>query len=341
MLNEDDLRPGDVIQDAKGDFWHVHDDGKIWCSEPENRISFEHARSAGPFKYAPGRDPKRDTVQASEEDSVKHEGKWTRADLPSVIKSHAYAGKYFSRLQELEEYMDAMLDHLNEHYPKPEQDKWRAEWVAVNEDLKAARRQEDLADEQWKKWEHKANEWKARADQLRDERDDAVQSCIAVGRERDEWKASAEKAEADRENIAEEFADFRVEVVAEAVKYRESNPQASGDDPAVYVVRESDIAAVEIERDERGWHGPGTTWTERSTSGEVRAHAEGLVRNVARCEAVARAIEAEPTADPIEEKAIAAFKVAWHEADMHGDEGNRTRRGIRAARKVIEGASGE
>ena len=49
MLNEDDLRPGDVVQDAMGDFWHVHDDGKIWCSEPGARISFEHARSAGPF----------------------------------------------------------------------------------------------------------------------------------------------------------------------------------------------------------------------------------------------------------------------------------------------------
>lgn len=57
MLNEDDLRPGDVVQDAMGDFWHVHDDGKIWCSEPENRISFEHARSAGPFTRHIGSTP--------------------------------------------------------------------------------------------------------------------------------------------------------------------------------------------------------------------------------------------------------------------------------------------
>lgn len=50
MLNEDDLRPGDVVQDAMGDFWHVHDDGKIWCSEPGSRISFETANGAyGPF----------------------------------------------------------------------------------------------------------------------------------------------------------------------------------------------------------------------------------------------------------------------------------------------------
>ena len=57
MLNEDDLRPGDVIQDAMGDFWHVHDDGKIWCSEPGARISFEHARSAGPFTRRIGTTP--------------------------------------------------------------------------------------------------------------------------------------------------------------------------------------------------------------------------------------------------------------------------------------------
>lgn len=58
MINEDDLRPGDVIQDAVGDFWHVHDDGKIWCSKPENRISFETADdSCGPFTHPTGSAP--------------------------------------------------------------------------------------------------------------------------------------------------------------------------------------------------------------------------------------------------------------------------------------------
>lgn len=40
--------------------------------------------------------------------------------------------------------------------------------------------------------------------------------------------------------------------------------------------------------------------------------------------------------DPVEDKAVAAFKEAWHAADKEGDEGNRTRRGIAAARKIIE-----
>ena len=49
MLNEDDLRPGDLLQDKDGDFWHVHEDGKLWCSEPDSRISFEYAKLCGPF----------------------------------------------------------------------------------------------------------------------------------------------------------------------------------------------------------------------------------------------------------------------------------------------------
>ena len=166
MLNEDDLRPGDVLQDKDGDFWHVHEDGKLWCSEPENRVSFGHAEMFGPFTYAPGCDPKRDTVQASKDDSVKHESKRTRADLPSVGKireADDMAGNGL-RSRVIDIAPNEVVEHLNAHYPKPEPDKWRVEWVAVSEDLKAARQREDLADEQWKKWEDNANEWKARAE---------------------------------------------------------------------------------------------------------------------------------------------------------------------------------
>ena len=295
------------------------------------------------------------------------------ADLISdALDGGIYEGKMLLPGHRLRAIIDLLARWLNAHYPKPEPDHkvpWKT--AALNWEIRAdrAKRERDAAiaraeahakgatranldrDTAYEELADMTNRAEKAERELAEEKrqhSDTIQvtdeQYTALMRERDDavrercyWKARAEEAEADLEELSEEFADFRVEVVAEAVKYRESNPQASGDDPAVYVVRESDIAAVEIERDERGWHGPGTTWTERSTSGEVRAHAEGLVRNVARCEAVARAIEAEPTVDPIEEKAIAAFKVAWHEADMHGDEGNRTRRGIRAARKVIEG----
>lgn len=54
MLNEDDLRPGDVVRDAMGDFWHVHEDGKLWCFEPGSRISFETVNGAyGPITSLP------------------------------------------------------------------------------------------------------------------------------------------------------------------------------------------------------------------------------------------------------------------------------------------------
>ena len=77
MLNEDDLRPGDLLQDRDGDFWHVHEDGKLWCSEPDSRIGFEYAKLCGPFTYAPGCDPKRDE-NAGERTS--------KGDLPVVEK---------------------------------------------------------------------------------------------------------------------------------------------------------------------------------------------------------------------------------------------------------------
>src|SRR5690606_13267705 len=90
---------------------------------------------------------------------------------------------------------------------------------------------------------------------------------------------------------------------------------------------ERDAAVARAERAEQG------AWRIKFQ----QAVASLLDAERARDEWKARAEKAEQAVDPIEEKAISAFKVAWHEADMHGDEGNRTRRGMRAARKVIEG----
>lgn len=302
----------------------------------------------------------------SEDDSVKHEGKWTRADLPSWDKirdADDMAGNGL-RFHIINIALNEVVEHLNTHHPKPERDFSGVDWRAMYLESCSER-----------------DEWKARADQLRDERDDAVQSCMAVGRERDaaiaraeahakgatranldrdtayeeladmtnraeaaekelgqvreelgraysrtdkayaerdkawgaisEWKARAEKAEADRENIAEEFADFRAEVVAEAVKHRESHPHESNADPVVYAVRESDIAAVEVAHDERGWHARGATWSREPTAEGVRDGAKRYLRDVAQYEALARAIEAEQAVDPVEAKAIELHRVAY------------------------------
>lgn len=102
----------------------------------------------------------------SEDDSVKHEGKWTRADLPhwdKIRDADDMAGNGL-RSRVIDIALNEVVAHLNTHHPKPEPDKWRAEWVAVNEDLKAARQREGQADEQWKKWEGQARRAEARTD---------------------------------------------------------------------------------------------------------------------------------------------------------------------------------
>lgn len=109
----------------------------------------------------------------------------------------------------------------------------------------------------------------------------------------------------------------------------------SGSDPAVYVVRESDIAAVKVEK-----IGPRVTCGGQSSRspGASRIAAQKYLQKAIDCEAMAReleSIEAEQAVDPVEEAAVAAFKAAWHRADEEGDEGNRVRRGIRAARHVL------
>ena len=86
----------------------------------------------------------------------------------------------------------------------------------------------------------------------------------------------------------------------------------SGDDPAVFVVRESDIAAVEVERVDAQWNADGAlmAWTGESAE-EVRGQNANALRNLAHREAVARAIEAEQAVDPVEAKAIELHQVAY------------------------------
>ena len=261
----------------------------------------------------------------SEDDSVKHEGKWTRADLPSWVKirdADDMAGNGL-RSRVIDIALNEVVYHLNAHHHKPAPDllSSAAECVLDAEDrVKAAKRERDEAQMERTDALRERDAAVARADQLRDERDDAVQSCMAVGRERDaarkalederivnesmttslievssqrdkaqdqwkkwehkanEWKARAEEAEADREKIAEEFADFRVDVIAEAVKYRESHPPIS----------RADIDKALEDRMMEGWN-----------------YRSDLVDAVCRL----FGIEAEPTVDPSEAKARELWEV--------------------------------
>lgn len=141
--------------------------------------------------------------------------------------------------------------------------------------------------------------------------------------ERDEWKARAEKApavsRANVERVVHRYIDGGFdELHISRVKSATDAFMAllSGDDPTVFVVRESDISAVEVKRDTEGdW------WTENHGCGEgatvdgMRKMAEILIRDAIEYEAIARAIEAEQAADPIEEKAAEFYDLAGRVGD--------------------------
>lgn len=102
----------------------------------------------------------------SEDDSVKHEGKWTRRDLPSggkIREADDMAGNGL-RSRVIDIALNEVVEHLNTHYPKPEPDQWRAEWVAVSEDLKAARRELEWSRKDRDRLDEGVREANARAD---------------------------------------------------------------------------------------------------------------------------------------------------------------------------------
>ena len=228
---------------------------------------------------------------------------WTSNDVPSVSSLHLYnkrpdldiCGKRFGAAAALE----AVVQHLNAHYPKPENP-------------------EQLL--------RMCNAAQERADQLRDERDDVVQSCITVGRDRDRWRARAEAAaraiEAAEARTAPTVTRDDIEKAIRGKVWaanRDPNKAGfhrvhiawatdsvwslvSGADPVVYVVRESDLP--EVERDEDGdWLCENLAVNRRDTAEDLRGRALAQLKHVAMREAVARAIEAGQAADPVEELA--------------------------------------
>lgn len=346
----------------------------------------------------------------SEDDSVKHEGKWTRADLPQWDKirdADDMAGNGL-RSRVIDIALNEVVHHLNAHYPKPEPDKWRAEWVAVSEGLKAARRQSDLAHEQWQKWKAQARRAEsgrdaavASAEQLdknlakvmsdyqdiEDECDElkkhlkvteevldierkqheetsdnlvqANQRWLAAMVERDEWKASAETAERERDELRGRYATLQHEYTRQSCTWgrkradyearlakaapavtREDVEKAiraafdgggtvgevremadtvwslvSGADPAVFVVRESNVEAQAALRNRFGEFVVNGTVLNVTTAEDCREKAQRHLGAVARCESIARAIEAEP-ADPLLDKAQEfAALAAWELTD--------------------------
>ena len=329
MLNEDDLRPGDVIVDAMGDFWHVHDDGKIWCSEPDSRISFEYAKLCGPFTYAPGCDPKRDTVQASEDDSVKHEGKWTRADLPrwdKIRDADDMAGNGL-RSRVIDIALNEVVAHLNAHHPKP-QPYDQGGVRGADSLLYRAERERDAAVARAEQSERKRAELRR---ELVAKEDEAISECHRAYRERDEWKARAEAAERE---LADEYSETNQKAAAwdhiraHPALRRNLLPDVEGSYAdlvferitrlveaaatpvgAVHVVWESDLPSARVDGDDylvedpKGdyrWPKHGALWWED--------RAQDALAKAARFTALARLAARE--VDPVEAKARELWEVA-------------------------------
>lgn len=139
----------------------------------------------------------------------------------------------------------------------------------------------------------------------------------ATERQRDEWKARAEAAEArttpavTKHDIEKAVDRWWARPGSQEDLERDLWSLVSGDDPAVYVVRESDLP--EAERDEDGdWIVDGGFIAASQTTAEtVRGWIPAYLRSETCLEAVARAIEAEQAKDPVEAKAIELHQVAY------------------------------
>ena len=208
----------------------------------------------------------------SEDDSVKHEGKWTRYDFARLdIHPLSPAG----------DVIDQVVAWLNAHYPKPQP-----------YDQGGVRGADSLL-YRAERAERQRDEWKARAGAAE------ARTAPAVSR------ADVEKA------IRYEFLDWEGQLEARISRaVNQTWNLVSGADPAVHVVRESDLPAARVDGDyyvvasakgDYKWpqHGP-SWWAGR---------AQDALAKAARYTALARL-----AADREEEKARELYRAATPDA---------------------------
>lgn len=256
---------------------------------------------------------------------------WTREDLPDRydlqrLKSGIVQPFFF------DDILDAVVEHLNANHQKPtpgllsnaadcvlgaedrvsaaksDADRWRRAHEIVEGERDQARRERD-------KWEEK---YLDTDEALHRARASLHEACkVAQSYKVDAYQAT-ERAEAAEARTApavtkrelrsvvaahdpgdDELAVSRVNALTDRLW-----SLVSGADPAVHVVRESEVAAVEVTRDFGGWCADGA-WVAGvdDTAEWVRGRAAEMVVYAARSEAVARAIEAGQAADPLLDKA--------------------------------------
>ena len=214
-----------------------------------------------------------------------------------------------------------------------ERDEWEEKYLDTDEALHQARTERDEAEQRYRDTAKALAEWHGR--------------WVEVERDRDEWKARAEAAEAACEGFKEYIARFckpnsnpavtredvekavhgsgggffdaRLDAITDAVW-----SLVSGDDPAVLVVRESDVAAVEVQpiNGGKGWLADGSlvNMCESPTESEAQEAVDHAFALLVGALAAARAIEAGQAADPVEDKAREfAALIDWELTDREAE----------------------
>lgn len=246
---------------------------------------------------------------------------WTRDDLPSegeladlirdALDGGIYEGKILLPGSRLRAIIDLLARWMNAHHPKPghpmgtEAARWRRERDEAQMERADALRERDEA--------------------LR-KKGEAFDRAVRAERERDAAVARAEQAErpasavsrADVERLVHRYIDGGFdELHASRVKSTTDAFMAllSGSDPAVHVVRESDLPTVSRGEDEhwRDESGKYVVWGTHTLE-SARANVKIQLRHAAEFEAVARAIEAEQADDPAEEQTDALADILYGDA---------------------------
>ena len=245
---------------------------------------------------------------------------WTRDDLPGV---HSPGIHGESERQGAEKALDAVVEHLNAHHPKPEQ-----AVCAQSDDDEPMMPRETLRERtvsDGRLWNQAYAEGVASAERVLRERDEQEDDATRAACER------AEQAEQELGELRSKVDAWGQDQPAPAVTREDvkgvidywieqgGNHESllddlwrwvSGDDPAVFVVRESQIAAVEVERGAKKWSADGEATSDVGNDPEwLREPIGAYLKWVAGAEAVARVVEAEP-ADPVEAKARELYALA-------------------------------
>jgi len=218
---------------------------------------------------------------------------WTRADLPSMVDAYGPVqtsdGIEAAAFYAVDDALGKVVEHLNAHHPKPDASSFTAQWnTVVRETL----------------------------DRLRNESADAHPMSAEARTAPAVTKADIENAirntsvhydcDCTQDEACAGFAD-EVDAVWSLV---------SGADPAVHVVRESDLPAAEVhgdhyvtrsERATRRWPKHGYAWWEE--------FAQKALADAAQYTALARLAASEATVDPVEAKARELWEVVKPSAD--------------------------